>query len=168
MKKVDVIKGKPIYVYKRSNYMEQPENTNITKMLYEDITNTTYVYCKNKKQVLTKVCSVIIILCVLLNVFYLHDYSIDVKYNSACNYYNGYLYVNFVNDSSVSVAYQLLDNGDVIAGDTLPEHSTLIYIPMDSVSSKYTVRFTYKVLFMEHSEDVTISVIDRSVTDNGD
>lgn len=164
MKRTKVIKGRPNYVYKGHNYLDQPEKTIRKKMLYDEVANVTNVYCKRPSILFELVCLVCIMLCILFNKVYLHNSAVKVYYNSITTYYNNSLYVNLKSDDSnnVEVRYYISNNSTIIKEGVLNPGDTIISIPIDSVEETYNLNFEYDTLFSTKSESVSINVIDRS------
>lgn len=164
MKKDTVIRGRPCYVYRGRDYLCIPDGCIIRKVVYNAEDNTSTVYC-GKPPVKIEVLSVIImIVCILLNRLYFHEVNFSFKYNSIVNYYNGYLYLNLLNEevSSNEVDVVLTDsNSDVILSVTLQPGESLIRIPLDSVQPTYHMSITYNTWFKELEDCVTVTVIMR-------
>ncbi len=165
MKKIKVMRGHPVYVYKGTNYIDKPDKVVISKMLFDEENNITYVYCSKPRKLVEIACSIIMILCVCLNVFGIHRSEVIVRYNSVSTYYNDLLYLNLVNDESsvVPIRYDLLDGEVVVCSGVIKPGDIVISTPVGNIKDTYTLRISYTMFITEHVEDVRISVVDRSI-----
>lgn len=160
MKDKKIIRGKPIYLYKHSQYLEMPEKCIIKKVVYDESTNKSTVYCGKPSIALEVVLSLIIVLCVFVNVAYLHDLKYVVKYSSLATYYNGELFVNVYNDDSntgiIDVSIQC--DGVTVHECTLNPGEYLISVPVEAVNSEYSMVISYHTFTKTISEEVPITV----------
>ena len=166
MKRTNVIRGKPIYKYRKSQYVYQPDNTSIRKMKFDEENNTTYVYCF-KPTVLPELFLIsIMILLVIVNVFWLHNQNIKIYYNEYTTYFNGTLYLNLTSDKSnnYEVNYSLLDSsGNDIAGGILYPGDSIITININNPEEEYIVRLKYRTLLTEREIPLKIIVDNKDV-----
>lgn len=160
MKNNKVIRGKPLYLYKNSQYLEMPEGCIVKKVEYDEATNKSVVYCGRPSKLLEIICSLVIILCILLNVLYLHSLSYTVRYSSLATYYDNQLFLNVYNDkgNSGSVDVTLRDGDIVLYECTLNPDEYLISVPLENVELHYTLDIEYHTLIKTISESVPISV----------
>lgn len=164
MIKTKVIRGRPNYVYHKCNYLEQPEKTVVSKMLYDEENNVTNIYCKRPKKIIEFLSTVVIVTCVVMNVMFIHKMSIDVYYNNMATYYNNQLYLNLKSseDNIVNIQYTLNYNGNKVCSGIIEPGETIISIPIDNIKDTYTLKLEYYSITGIKSEDVNITVIDRS------
>lgn len=155
-----------MYSYKGINYLEQPDKTIVTKMLYNETDNVTTVYCKKPGIKIEFLASVIMLCCIFLNVTYLHDTKVTVLYSSIATYYKGNLYINLKNNNeSVELLYTLTDNGNEVASGFVEPNETVIAIPISNVSERYTLSVSYKTLLGYKSDSVTVTIVNRDNTE---
>lgn len=164
MIKTKVIKGRPNYVYRGGNYLEQPEKTLIKRMVYDEESNVTNVYCKKPGHKLEILCGVIIALCVYANIVDIHKMEVKLYYNSIATYYNDALFVNLSNDKNniFNVRYALCDNDTEIVSGVLEPGDTVISIPVKNIKDFYTLKLQHGTISGVHTDEVKINVIDRS------
>lgn len=164
MIKTKVIRGRPNYVYRKHNYLEQPEKTIVGKMLYDEENNVTNIYCKRPKKLIEVLSTMIIVTCVVLNVMFIHKMSIDIYYNNIATYYNNQLYLNLKSgeDNIVNIQYTLNYKGNKVYSGIIEPGETIISIPIDNIKDAYTLKLEYYSITGIRSEDVNITVIDRS------
>jgi hypothetical protein len=164
MVKTKVIRGRPNYVYKGTNYLDQPDKTLVKKMLYNAETNVTNVYCRKPGRKWEVLCMLIIIACVTLNIMYIHNETVKVYYNSMSTYYNDLLYINLTSDDDniCDVEYSLVNGSEVIASGVLSPGDVIISVPVSEVYNVLTLDLQYETLYSTNKESVTINVIDRS------
>lgn len=165
MNKVKIIRGRPIYIYKRTNYMYKPDKTIVYKMLYNSDDNITYVYCKKPSILLEVICILICLCCVFVNRQYLHGLSVDIHYNNIATYYNGCLYLNLMSGetNNIIVHYELKDNSETIAEGYLNPGDLIISVPINNICDRYTLVVSYKILFYEKEETSNIIVLNRDI-----
>lgn len=164
MVKTSVIRGRPNYVYRGHNYIEQPEKTLVKKMVYNQETNVTNVYCKRPSIVLEIICMLVVIACVVANISYIHDSKVAVKYNSIATYFNDKLYLNLMSDenNNCNVKYILYDGNTEVAEGILEPGELIVSIPISNVKDSYNLELQYSSLTEIKSQIVTINVTDRS------
>lgn len=164
MIKTKVIRGRPNYVYHKRNYLEQPEKTIVGKMLYDEENNVTNIYCKRPKKLIEVLSTMIIVACVVLNVMFIHKMSIDIYYNNMATYYDDQLYLNLKSgeDNIVNIQYTLYYKGNKVYSGIVEPGETIISIPIDNIKDDYTLKLEYYSITGIKSEDVNITVIDRS------
>ena len=164
MVKTKIIKGRPIYVYRRRNYMDKPDKAIVSKMKYDEVENVTKIYCKKPKVIIEFLCTLIILLCVYLNLMYINNSEIVVHYNNIATYYNGKLYLNLYSeeDNIRQVHYSVKDDSKVIAKGVLMPGDVLISVPIKEVSDTYEITFEYYGLLKTITKKESINVIDRS------
>lgn len=164
MVKTKIIKGRPIYVYRKRNYMDKPDNTVVSKMMYDEVENITRIYCKKPKAIIEFICALIILLCVYLNLMYINNSEIIVHYNNIATYYNGKLYLNLYSEECNirQVHYSVKDDSKVIVEGVLMPGDVLISIPIKEVSDAYEIIFEYYGLLKVITKNESINVIDRS------
>lgn len=164
MIKTKVIRGRPNYVYHKHNYLEQPEKTIVGKMFYDEENNVTNIYCKRPNKFIEVLFTLIIVTCVVLNIMFIHNMSIDVYYNSMSTYYNNQLYLNLKSgdDNFVNIQYTLYYKSNKVYSGIIEPGETVISIPIDNVKDTYTLKLEYYSIVGIKSEDVNITVIDRS------
>ena len=132
--KTNVIKGTPIYVLRKSNYLEKPSNCKIKRMVYSEDENITYVYMK-KNSIFVDL--LLFAILVAITVFNIHLESsrdtVSIRYNNLCTYHNDMLYLNLMLDkpTTYSITFRILNNdaevysgileyGDTVTSLTLP------------------------------------------------
>lgn len=164
MIKTKVIRGRPNYVYHKHNYLEQPEKTIVCKMLYDEESNVTNIYCKRPSKFIEVLSTLIIVTCVVLNIMFIHKMSIDVYYNSMSTYYNNQLYLNLKSgeDNMVNIQYTLYYKNNKVYSGIIEPGETIISIPIDNIKDTYILRLEYYSITGVKNEDVNITVIDRS------
>lgn len=163
MEKTKVILGTPIYVYKGTLYAEPLKGLKYSKMLYNKYDNCTLVYMKKYGILLEILCSIAILLCVLLNILYIHKYNIDSNYNSVVNYYDNHLYLNWNNPitNKSTLKYELLYGDEVVYECLLNPGESVIRIPYSIPYDTYICRISTEVFGLEKEEYVNIKVISR-------
>lgn len=128
-----VIKGVPIYVYKRKRYRQRPKCTRIYEVEYDEENYTSYVYLKKKTYVVE-----VFALCLLI--FSLIYYSIVsqlrvvISVPDTFEYYNGTLYCNIVADENNTL------NATVTVGN-----NTKVLTPGDYIAAVDNVAYSSKV-----------------------
>lgn len=165
MRNGKVIKGKPIYIYRGTQYLEMPEKVIIRKVVYDDETNKSYVYCRRLSKLVEVLSLMVILSCVVFNRFYLHKLNYEIKYNSVCYYYNGYLYLNIhnVESNSFDIQVSIFDLAEEVYTSSLSPGAYLIRIPLDNVSDSYKITFVYDTTFKTEASDVTVRVVNKEV-----
>lgn len=158
-----VIRGKPIYVYKGSLYLEQPEGT-IIKKSEKESNGLTYCYCKKRTFVTEILCTIIILILCYVNISYIHTSKIVFKYNNITNYYDGKLYININlnKDSPVDIEYIIKDNGIEIYKGNLQVGETCIAVEVDKPSNECYLLIQYTILNKTFMESYKLNVIDKS------
>lgn len=165
MKKVNVIKGKPIYVLKGSQYVDKPDKTRVVKMLYSEDEGITYIHLKKIRHLYEIVCFAILILIVVYNRVVTHNANVVVRYNSLVNYYDGYLYLNLhAEEDNYTSVFVKIDN---VIDDIMYPGDSIIRVPVDNPMDFYTIHFSYDTLLRQINFDVNVSVVDRSYKTNG-
>lgn len=161
MSKNKIIRGKPIYVFRGSQYLEMPGKTFIKSIDYDERSNKSTVYCKRRHYVTEVICLLIALCCAVINVFYIHNVEYEIRYNSSCTYYNGYLYLNVYNDEQnpFDLSVSVLDGDVEIYEDTLSPGAVLIMVAVDDVKERYVLLFKYKTALSTRTEKVQINVI---------
>lgn len=166
MRVTNVIRGKPVYVYKRRQYVYQPDKTFIRKMRYDSDSNTTYVYCNRITVVPELLLISMMVLLVLFNILWLHNQSMLIKYNEYTTYFNGTLYINLTSDESnyYEVNYNLIDpSGNSVAGGTLAPGDSVITLNIPNPEKEYIIRLRYKTLLTEREVPLKIIVVNKDV-----
>lgn len=159
MQVTKVIRGTPIYVYRKTQYLDKPDNLIPTKLEYSEVENITYVYLKKRTHIVEILCSLIILICVIFSLTF-KGQSITVNYNNLVIYYNEQLYVNWHNpDASVSdVEFSLCKDNNEIYNIVLSPGETVTTIPITNCSDKYDLLITAEWLGKEYSTTEKISV----------
>lgn len=166
MKKKEEIKGRLMYVYKGSLYLEMPKGVITGKYEYDEEENITYVNCKKESYLYETICAIIMIACVICNLFVIKDNVVKVRYNSVINYYNGQLYVNITNDESnkKELYYELYNESNIlIDSGSLSPGDCKISIPVESPDVNYRIDFYYESFLGKKKESAKITVINRDV-----
>lgn len=158
MENVKVVKGRPVYVLKGSQYLEKPDKTRVAKMMYSEDEGVTYIYLKKLSSWYEVVCILIMVALVLFNRMYVHKLHVSVKYNSLVNYYNGKLYLNITADESNS--YDIKYTIGEFSGMLKPGES-LLTLDVDNPDSNYEIMFSYDTLLNSNSFSVNVSVVNR-------
>lgn len=164
MIKTKVIKGRPNYVYRGGNYLEQPDKTLIKRMVYDEESNVTNVYCRRPGHKLEILCSIVVLLCVYINIAYVHKMEVKLYYNSIATYYDGALFINLSNDDSniFNVRYALCYDDTEIVSGMLEPGDTVISIPVKDIKESYTLKLQHSTARGVQTDEVKINVIDRS------
>lgn len=160
MEKVKLIRGRPIYLYKGSQYIEKPEKTIVRKMRYSKDDGITYIYLKRVSHLYEILSILILIGLVLYNQTITHGLQMAVRYNSLVNYYHGMLQVNI--HAEVTNPIEIRYTIDEYSGVLQPGES-LISLYIDNPKNRYTVIFSYDTLLGERSFDVEFTVINRDL-----
>lgn len=161
MKTTRVVKGKPLYLYRRRQYIYQPEKTYTSIMRYDEESNTTYIYCYKTTIIPEVVLVSILVSLVFINLFILHGEKVSIYYNNYTTYYNGTLYINLTSDAknNYEVNYDLIDSGgNIVAGGNLSPGDSVITIPVYEPDTEYIIRLHYKTLLTERESSLKIYV----------
>lgn len=159
-----VIRGKPIYVYKGTQYFEMPEKTVVKRVDYDAESNRSIVYCKKERFIIETLSLMVVVACVIINRVYIHHTEYTIRFNSTSYYYNEKLYLNLYNDEenpfSITVTV-ISDDEEIYTGDLSPGEY-LISIPCSGYISKCTLIVSYETLSGAHEEIADIRILDRS------
>ena len=158
MKRVRIIQGRPIYVFKGSQYIDKPARTIVKRMKYSEEEGVTYIYCKRVSHLFEIICVCLLVGIACFNRLELHSSQMNVRYNSLVNYYNGNLYLNIKADERNP--YKLEYSIDGHNGVLSPGQS-LISMEIEKPLESYTITFKYKTLIRTVSFDVTVFVVNR-------
>lgn len=161
MKNTTVIRGRPIYIYHGSQYLELPDKCVIRKVVYDAETNTSTVYCRSLNKFVEFACLCVIIACVFLNIMYLHELSYSINYSSLAMYYNGELFVNVYNDNDTPITCTLLKDDNPIYTTDIAPHDYLITVPIDDVNGNISLTFTINRFLRNISETVNITIVSK-------
>lgn len=161
-RRVKIIKGTPIYVYRGKQLLEKDPKLIYRKMLYDESKNITYVYLGHKQYKIEFLAMLIIILCVFINVIALPKFSIKCNYNSIVDYYDGKLFLNWNNpNDNISLQFTLYDGDEVIYEELIPPHSSRTYIQLNTIADKYECEISTQIYKYKVKETVTLMVLDR-------
>lgn len=165
MIKTKVIKGKPIYILKGSQYIDRPDNTNIKSMMYDEETNLTYVKLSKPNIIMEVLCSIIILFCVLSNIFFVHNSSVNIRYNNIVTYYDNKLYLNLKNeeDSLYKVSYKLVDEGVIINEGYMKPGDSVVSIDIENIKESYKIIFEFNTLTEHKIQEEKIMVLNKSI-----
>lgn len=163
--KEQIIRGRPLYLYKGRQYLDMPPGCVIKRIEYEDNSNKCLVYCKKPAIIVELLCLCIIIGCVIVNILYLHHAEYNVYYNSLTIHYDDKLYLNLHNDENnlSSVTVDLVGGNEVINSFVLNPGDTLVSIPMPSkdVLTEYELVITYNSILVPIARTVTVTVLKK-------
>lgn len=164
MIRTDIIKGKPIYIYKGKTYLYKPEKTKIVKMLYDDTNSITQVYVKKVRVWYEVICCILLVLCAITSQYFKND-SVVVDCNPYAIYYNGSLYLNLYNESNTTVQCTLTQKGEEIWVDEVEPGGEVILIPMSLSHDKLelTVSYTFLGKTFQESSIITVDNKDESM-----
>lgn len=144
MEKVKMVKGRPLYIHKKRQYLSKPPKTKVYKMLYNEETGMTLCYCRRDYHFIEILSILIMLCCVYINHFVI-DSVIDVNFSTNADYYDGMLFINVVNNSEVEgVKLTVLDSSDgIVYEQILNAKDTVPYIKIEEVFKTYTLKFSY-------------------------
>lgn len=167
MKDRKLVRGKPIYLYRNSQYLEMPDKCVIKRVVYDESSNRSFVYCKKSSKVLEVLCTIIIVSCVVLNLGWLHGLSYRVHYNSLAVYYNGELFVNVLNDGSnmSDLHVSILSGEETVYDDVIKPGEYLVSVPVSTPSKSYTLVLEYRTMLGITPKSVTITPLIRGLSD---
>ena len=133
--KTKIIRGCPIYLFRNTQYIEQPKGTIIRSMDYDKENNITYVKCKRPLHLFEFVVIMIMLLLTYYNISNNWGIgSVSIKYNSLGYYYNNKIYINlYIEKSSYELEYKLYTEDSILAEGYMKEDEYLINVD----SSKY-------------------------------
>lgn len=95
--KTKIIRGKPIYLYKGSQYIDQPPKTFLGKMYYNENENTTYIKCIKKSKTFESLCLLCILACTCVTAISPSGEKEMLYYTQIVDYYDGKYYLNIEN-----------------------------------------------------------------------
>lgn len=163
MEKTRIIKGKPIYIHKCSQYVYQPDKTIIRVMKYDSDKKVTFIYCVRPTLIPELIMTCILILFALFNILVNMKTEV-VHYNEEAVYYNGLLYLNMKSEDTnyYEIGYGLLDSsGNNITGGTLKPGDLVTIVPISNTENYYTMEFKYNTLLGEKRKVVKITVLNK-------
>lgn len=166
MKTTNVIRGKPIYMYRGKQYVYPPDKTFIKKLKYDEESGTTYVYMFKPTLIPEFLLVWIMISLVMVNILMIHVDSEKIYYNDYTVYYNGLLYLNLTSDSenNYEMDYSLLDSSsNVIAGGRIKPGESVITIPVSNPQDSYTILLRYHTLLSDKKKQFDIAVVNKDV-----
>lgn len=166
--KTKIIKGRPVYLYRGSQWLEQPEKTIIKSMRYSKEENVTYVKVGHPTIITEVLCILIIAGCIAVNIF--TDWGTNlllVRFNSAPVYYNNNVYINLYNEKSTdTVKYILKTDDSILAEGTLNVGEYKIAIPCEEYVEKCTLVLETKNVFKQTVEDeYKLTVVNKEIRD---
>lgn len=155
-----VVRGKPLYIYRGSQYLEMPDKCVVKWVDYDEKTGKSLVYCRKPSKAIELICSLVMITCVLANVLFIKNMVLGVRYNSLSVYYDGALFVNVLNDedNKATLEVQLLDGSSLIYECELEPGEYLISVPIENVSDSYILVLSYSLLGNVVTERYPITV----------
>lgn len=165
--KTKIIRGRPVYIYKGSQWLEQPEKTIIKSMVYNQDENVTYVKV-GKPSILVELISVLIILgCITINI--VTNWGSDllkVRFSSVPVYYNDNLYINlYVENSTHDVTYVIKSEDKIIHRDTLSKGDLVVTLPLDNYEEKLVlVLETKNILGSTVSDEYKLTVVNKEIS----
>lgn len=98
--RVNIIQGKPIYIYKGKQYIDKPEKTVIRKMYWNKDVNVTFVKCVKKSKKFEAMCVLVILTCTALSLFTPTSGREFLYYSRVVDYYDGNYYMNVENSEA--------------------------------------------------------------------
>ncbi len=161
MKSTTIIRGRPIYLYKGSQYLEMPSKCYVRKVVYDEESNTSKVYCKKYSHAAEIICGVVIISCVLLNILVLHHFAYNIRYTNLATYYNGELFINVYNDNPVPISISLTIDDTEVYEQVVRPYDYVIAVPVEDVNGKINLTFTVHRFLNSVSDEVTITAIPK-------
>ena len=163
MGKNTIIKGRPVYLYKKAQYIDKPAGTFIKRIKYDEESNRSYVYCGKRSVIVEVLCSIVIIACVVANLFFTKSYHALIRYNSVAYYYDDKLYINMLNESEnrYDITATFYDAGEVVTSFVLSPGQYMTAIGIEDPKSSYTVEVTCKTPLKTYKESTLISVVIR-------
>lgn len=155
------IKGFVTYIYRGIQYFEQPRNTHISKIEYDENENMSTVYLKHNTILIESLC--VIILCFLVYFVYSNGkFSQVVHIPDSTYYYDNKLYVNMVADerNTKSIGYTIAGtSGELCPGESLEyvdytyENQTIetisYYVDIFGINKDFTKDITVGILEFE-------------------
>lgn len=165
--KTKIIRGRPVYIYKRSQWLEQPEKTIIKSMNYKPEENITYVKVGKPSIIIELISFIIIFTCIAINIMTGWGTNLlKVRFSSVPVYYNDNLYINiYVEKSMHDVTYTIKsDEDDVIITDTISEGDSVITVPLDKYKEKLTLILeTDNILGGKVTDEYKLTIIDKEI-----
>lgn len=160
---VSVIKGKPIYLYRRSQYLEQPDNTFLGKMYYDEDSNITYVKCIKKSIRFEIFCAVIISVCVAISVVAPTGGKEMIQYSRIVEYYDGGYYMNISNSigSAYPVLCILMHGNEEVARVILNPGEDWIKADAEYIGRDMKLFIEYQYPILKRFDLLNISILDR-------
>lgn len=163
--KTNVIKGRAVYYYRGSQYIDIPDNMYIKKMIYKEEDNATYCYLKKRGFLVELLCTAIMIGCVMFNNVIYDNATQVLHYNSIVTYYDGKLYVNLKSEEGNihSLDYKISTGETVIREGTLLPNNSLIYVEVENPSDYYELVITYKSGFLPITKSYKLTVDNKDI-----
>ena len=154
------VQGKCMYKYKGILHFEQPKHTRITKLLYSSDTNTTYAVCKKNGLKTEVLCSIVILACVVISLFYHNKDKELLYYQSNVIWYNGVLYLNIENSqgSRYPIRCGLLYNNKEVGCTTLYPGEKWLTVPIEYNGEDVSLHIEYQYPWFKRYDTLPISV----------
>ena len=158
MQKVKVIKGTPLYHYRKSILLDKPSNLIIKKMLYDKDENITHVYLRHRNYTYDIMCLILILTITYFMVSNKTDNDVLFYYNNVVVYYNGYLYANIKNseDSKYDISYTIGNQGKEISSGILKPGDYLTRLQVDNPSDDYELTLSYTTWLKTYTEELKL------------
>ena len=163
MKRTNIIRGKPIYIHKRRQYVYQPEKTIIRVMKHDAVENITFVYCVKPTLIPEFIMTIILVVFAVFNIL-LNVNTEIIHYNKEAIYHDGLLYLNIKSESNnyYEIGYDLLDSsGNGVIGGILEPGDLVTTVAISSPESSYTLMFSYETLLGLKKKTVNVTVMNK-------
>lgn len=163
MRRTNIIRGKPIYIFKHRQYVYQPDKTVIKVMKHDEVENITFVYCIKPTLIPEFIMTIILIIFAVFNVL-LNVNTEIVHYNNKAIYYDGLLYINMESESNnyYEICYDLLDSDyNGITGGVLKPGDLVTTISIPEPMDYYVLTFSYDTLLGTKTKSVMITVLNK-------
>ena len=164
MKRVKFVKGNVVYIYKRRRYLESPEKGYVSKILYNEENNTSYVYIRRYNPTIDVILSIAISIVFLLN-FVGFRANENLLYNTVISYYDNTIYLGIeLEENSLFDCDVTLYCDDTKVDERLL-HPGDIWISQEYYNSFNKCYITVEYLFPLFPQEETISLYLMEVED---